>query len=326
MQPVLNRPRLLVRLFLATVAVVSGNAQAPAKPESVASGFKISDNVDFVLLDISVRNPGGGFVPGLGKQNFKVFEDGQAREIRHFGTFDGPATIGLVVDNSGSMANKRPEVVTAGLMFAKSSNKRDQFFVIDFNDSVTRGLPPGTAFTDNLQMLRNSLYFGQAQGQTALYDAVDYALKHLERASEQRRTLIVVSDGRDNASKISFSELMKDIGESRATVYTIGLYDPSNSDSNSRVLRKIAGISGGELFEPKGLGEIAPTFETISDDVRHRYTIGYVPDEENDKRQARQVRVVAHENDHKLRVRCRSTYRIPPSANLLAGVSASNDE
>ncbi len=293
----------------------------PVEPDA-GSDFKIFDNVDFVLLDVSVRNSGGDFVGNLTERNFEVLEDGHAREIKHFGAFDVPETIGLVVDNSGSMVYKRSEVVTAGLLFAKSSNKRDQFFVINFNDSVTRGLPSGIAFTDNLEMLRNSLYFGLPQGQTALYDAIDYALKHLQLGAEQRRTLIVVSDGRDNVSKIAFPDLLRTIEESRATVYTIGLYDASNGDSSPRVLRKIADVSGGEFFEPRGLSDIAPTFEKISQDVRHRYTIGFVPDERSDRRKNRQVRVVAAENGRRLKVRCRSTYRIPRLVPLGAGVSS----
>jgi len=151
--------------------------------------------VDLVLLDVGVRNPHGGFVSGLKKSSFQVFEDGRPREITHFASVDEPVTVGLVVDNSGSMRNKRPEVITAGLAFAKSSNPLDEFFVVNFNDSVVRGLPPALAFTDNLQILRAGLYYGQPSGQTALYDAVAYSLRHLEFGHRDKRTLIVVSDG-----------------------------------------------------------------------------------------------------------------------------------
>ncbi len=312
---------LLGSLVFPVVISIASNAQLPAATESNAQGFKISDNVDLVLLDVSVRDSSGGLVADLSEGNFQVFEDNHPRQISHFDAFDVPATIGLVVDNSGSMITKRAEVVTAGLAFAKSSNKRDQFFVVNFNDSVTRGLPPAIAFTDNLQLLRNSLYFGKPQGQTALYDAIAYALKHLELASEQRRTLIVVSDGRDNVSKLRLSELIKLIEESRAAIYTIGLYDPLSSELNPGVLRKISEISGGEFFEPKEQSEIAPTFQKISSDVRHCYTIGYAPNETTDKRQTRQVKVVAHANGRKLKVRSRSTYRIPDVSTLPANIS-----
>src|SRR5690348_10370710 len=163
--------------------------------------FTISDNVDLVLLDVGVRDTNGHFVASLNRSNFSVFEDGRKVEIRNFNTFDMPVALGLVVDNSGSMLEKRVGVINAGLAFARESNPGDQFFVVNFNDSVTRGLPPGVRFTDNLQMLRKALYFGVARGQTALYDALAYSLKHLELSSLQRRSLIVVSDGRDNVSE-----------------------------------------------------------------------------------------------------------------------------
>ncbi|MGC2660411.1 MAG: hypothetical protein WA324_20860, partial [Bryobacteraceae bacterium] len=111
----------------------------------------------------------------------------------------------------------------------------------------------------------------------ALYDAVAHALAHLERSHYQDRTLIVVSDGGDNVSKTSLAEVLNLIQASRATVYTIGLYDPFDRDQNPRVLRKFSKISGGEFFQPDSLNDIIPIFEKISSDIRSRYTIGYVP-------------------------------------------------
>jgi len=141
-------------------------SQSPREP------YTISDNVDLVLLDVSVKNPHGGYVSGLEKSNFQVFEDGHARKVTQFASADIPVTVGLVVDNSGSMRNKRPEVVTAGLAFAKSSNPKDEFFVVNFNNSVVRGLPPNVPFTDDLQILRAGLYYGEPVGQTAHHNKV----------------------------------------------------------------------------------------------------------------------------------------------------------
>ncbi len=280
--------------------------------------FTISDNVDLVLLDVGVRDSNKHFVANLNKNNFTVFEDGRKVEIRNFNSFDAPVTLGLVVDNSGSMAEKRVQVINAGLAFAKESNPGDQFFVVNFNDSVTRGLPPAVRFTDNLQMLRKALYFGIAGGQTALYDAVAYSLKHLELSSLQRRSLIVISDGRDNVSGMRFAELMRDMEASRATIYTVGLRDPDMDDLNSGVLRKISRVSGGEFFEPSELSQIEPMFHQISQDIRHRYTIGYVPDELNDRRTLRRVKVVVREGNRKLTVHARTSYNIAPAPHPAA--------
>ncbi len=309
--------RELTRIVIGSFAVV---ALAPLLlgQEKVPSGvFTISDNVDLVLLDASVKDARGGYVTGLTKNNFRVFEDGHAREITQFASVDTPVTVGLVVDNSGSMRLKRPEVILAGLAFAKESNSKDEFFVVNFNNAVTRGLPAHMPFTDDLQTLRNALYYGQPEGQTALYDAVGYSLKHLEYSHRDKRTLIIVSDGGDNVSSTPFPELLKLIEASRATIYTVGLYDPEDHDLNPGVLRKMSALSGGEFFHPT-LENIVPVFNKISEDIRNCYTIGYVPDEIGDKRVVRSVKVVATGDSRKLVVRTRTVYTTTPLANLVA--------
>jgi Ca-activated chloride channel homolog len=283
-----------------------------AAAQSAREPYTISDNVDLVLLDVSVKNPHGGFVSGLEKSNFKVFEDGHARTITHFASVDTPVTVGLVMDDSGSMRNKRPEVVMAGLAFAKSSNPQDEFFVVNFNNSVVRGLPPHVPFTDDLQILRAGLYYGEPVGQTALYDAIAYALKHLDQGHRDKRTLIVVSDGGDNVSQLSLSQLMAQVVASRATIYTVGLFDQGNPELNPGVLRKLAGVSGGEYFQPASLDQVLPVFEKISKDIRNRYTVGYIPDETGDQRAVRSVKVSAQEAGRKLSVKTRTNYSIPP--------------
>lgn len=280
--------------------------------------YTIHDNVNLVLLDVSVKDPRGGYVTGLQRRNFQVYEDGQPRDITHFESVDTPVTIGLVVDNSGSMRTKRPDVVLAGLAFAKQSNPKDEFFVVNFNNSVVRGLPPRMLFTDDLQTLRAALYYGQPAGQTALYDAVAYALRHLEYSHLEKRTLIVVSDGGDNVSNTGFPQLLKLIEASRASIYTVGLYDPDDHDLNPGVLRKMASLSGGEFFEPGKLADVLPVFDKISKDIRNCYTVGYVPDELNDKRTIRNIKVTAAEDKRKLLVRTRTTYITTPFADLVA--------
>jgi VWFA-related protein len=268
-----------------------------------------------VVLDVSVKDPHDGYVSGLHKEDFRVFEDGNQRAITQFGSEDLPVTVGLVVDNSGSMFRKRPEVIMAGLAFAKESNPRDDFFVINFNNSVVRGLPERTLFTDNLDALRAALYYGQPRGQTALYDAVAYALRHLELSHQERRALIVVSDGGDNVSRTPLRELMRLIEASRATVYTVGLFDPESNDLNPRVLRRFASASGGQYFQPN-LDEVVPVFANISKDLRNRYTLAFVPDNA-DPHSVRSVRVNAEMNGRKLLARSRTSF-IASAAPIMA--------
>jgi len=292
-------------------------ATACKAQESATSAYTISDNVSLVVLDVSVRDHAGRYVSGLTKKNFEVFDDHSPRQISQFASVDTPVTIGLVVDNSGSMLRKRPEVITAGLAFARQSNSQDEFFVVNFNNSVVRGLPERTLFTDNLQALRSALFLGEPRGQTALYDAVAYSLKHLEFSRQERRALIVVSDGGDNVSQTRLPELMRLIEASRATVYTVGLFDPEANDLNPGVLRRFASVSGGEYFQPT-LDEVLPVFNKISRDIRNRYTLAFVPAEMSDKRMVRTVKVIAQENGRRLYVRTRTSYSITPFSQLLA--------
>jgi VWFA-related protein len=284
---------------------------------NVSGAYTISDNVNMVVLDVAVQRPSDGYVTGLEKHDFKVFDDRAPRAICQFASVDTPVTIGLVVDNSGSMLRKRPEVITAGLAFAKQSNPKDEFFVVNFNNSVVRGLPDRTLFTDNLQALRNALYLGMPRGQTALYDAVAYSLKHLEYSQQERRALIVVSDGGDNVSQIRLPELLRLIEASRATVYAVGLFDPEATDLNPAVLRRFASVSGGVYFQP-ALNEVVPVFDKISRDIRNRYTLAFVPDQIADKHIIRKIKVTAQQNGQKLFVRTRTTYTLKPVSELLA--------
>jgi VWFA-related protein len=330
-----------IRIFLTTLAVVVTAAfvgtatqrsarlvssQPKPPPPSNQDVYTISDNVNLVLLDVSVRDPRGGYVTGLTKDDFRVFEDGHFQKITEFGSVDAPVTVGLVVDNSGSMRLKRPHVVLAGLAFAKESNPKDEFFVVNFNNRVLRGLPDRIAFTDDLQALRAALYYGIPTGQTALYDAIAYSLKHLELSRQDKRTLVVVSDGGDNVSRTSYPELIRLIEASRATIYTVGLFDLEDTDCNPKVLRKLAKVSGGQFFEPAKLEDVIPVFHKISDDIRNRYSIGYVPADLNTERPLRSVRVIAAKDHRKLDVRTRTAYTVTPFSDLVAQPSQSGGQ
>jgi Ca-activated chloride channel family protein len=294
------RAVLIISLF-AIVAPLRGVGQE-------LPDFRISDNVNLVLLDVSVKDADGGYATDLKRDNFQVFDNGQPRSITHFSSVDTPVTIGLIVDNSGSMRAKRSEVISAGLAFAKESNSQDEFFVVNFNDHVVQGLPKRVLFTDNLQILRRSLYYGEPMGQTALYDAVAYGLKHLQLSRRDKRTLVVISDGGDNVSATKFPDLLRLLERSRATVYTVGLYDPEDRNAHLAVLKKLSNISGGRFFQPATTADIAPVLSGIAQDIRNCYSLGYIPGEGNPNRTIHTVKVTARESGRKLVVRTRTTY------------------
>lgn len=284
--------------------------------------FTITATVRRVLLDVSVKNKQGAYVTGLARNDFHVFEDGRPQPILHFEAVDTPVTIGLIVDDSGSMREKRRAVIMAGLAFARESNPRDEFFVVNFNDSVRPGLPPGTNFSDNLQVLRAALFMGRPEGKTALYDAIGFGLRHLRKGVQPKKALIVVSDGGDNASTASESEILSLIRASEATIYTVGLFTEEDPDRNPRALRRIAHLSGGEYFNPPTASDVLPVFQKIAKDIRNRYTIAYAPDPKLDpaKNRERKIRVTANApGQGKLIVRTRTAYTLGPTPAVEGG-------
>ncbi len=274
-----------------------------------APEFTIHSRVERVLLDVSVKDARGGFIGGLGKDSFRVFEDGKPQQISEFAAGDIPVTVGIVVDQSGSMAPKRAEVRTAALTFAKESNPRDEMFVINFNDTVRRGLPKEVLFTDRMDLLRTALLAGVAEGRTALYDAIDVALKQLDEGREAKKTLVLISDGGDNASRHKLADVLRLTEETAATMYTIGVFDEDDPDRNPGLLRKLALISGGSAYFPRQLDEIVPICRGIARDIRNRYMLGYTPPSGTGAEGIRHIRVQAGAEGHgRPVVRTRTSY------------------
>jgi Ca-activated chloride channel family protein len=239
--------------------------------------FTISVSVDMVVLHATVRNRKGALVSGLGKGDFQVYEDGVLQQVESFSHEDIPVTVGLVVDNSRSMRPKRPEVISAVLAFARSSNAEDQMFVVSFNENVSFGLPEDTPFTDQEAQLQAALSKVAAVGRTALHDAVAAALEHLKKGNRDKRVLIVISDGGDNASKHNRAQIMAMAGQSDAIIYTIGVFDENDPDRNPRALKQLARATGGEAFLPRSVKDIFPICRQIARDIRNQYTIIYQP-------------------------------------------------
>ena len=198
------------------------------EPESGSYTFR--SEVRLVLLDVSVQARDGGAVSGLSKENFSVLENGRPQQITVFDHNDRPVTVGILVDESRSMTSKRVEVLTAAQTFVEESNRDDQIFVLNFNDKVTPGLPGGVLFSDSLPELRSALYRGFPEGKTALRDAVIAGLRQLELGQRDKKTLVVISDGGDNASEHTRRQMLDMVEGSIATIYTIGLFDVDDPD------------------------------------------------------------------------------------------------
>ncbi|HYP05934.1 MAG TPA: VWA domain-containing protein [Bryobacteraceae bacterium] len=271
--------------------------------------FRVSSDVEMVLLDVSVKDHDGGFVSGLKMSDFTVLENKTSQNLTVFQAQDVPVTVGLVVDNSGSVRNKKPEIVTAALTFVTNSNPNDEVFVVNFNDRVMMGLPDDIPFSADSRLLRQALLLNPARGRTALYDALMTALDHLEKGRLDKKTLVLISDGGDNMSQATKEELLRRAEESLVTIYTVGIYDLNDRDRNPGFLKELARITGGESYLPGESKELVPTCEKIAHDIRNRYTLGYVPSNRDFDGKPRKLRVMAAApNGKKYTVRTRTHY------------------
>lgn len=307
-----TRRCLVALFFLVFFSSVVRTQESPPAESRQTNPYTIRMDVEMVILRATVQNHKGVLVSGLGKKDFQVYEDGVLQHIAYFTHQDIPVTVGLVVDNSGSMGPKIPEVVAAALAFARSSNPQDQMFVVNFNEHVQFALPENTPFTDQPGQLEMALSRIKADGETALYDAMAAALEHLKSGNRDKKVLIVISDGGDNASQHNFAQIMAAARQSDAIIYTLGLFDENDPDKNPRVLKQLAKDTGGEAFLPETLKDVVPICEQIAHDIRNQYTIAYASTNEKQDGSYRVVAVkAATAEGGRLIVRTRPGYYAP---------------
>jgi VWFA-related protein len=296
-------------LFLVVLAGHAGYRAPQQQQDSDPESFRISVDVSLVVLHATVTDRQGGLVTDLSEPDFEVHEDGVPQRIRLFKNEDVPVTVGLVVDHSTTMQPKLAEVTAAARTFVRCSNRDDEMFVVNFNEVVTLEMPGGIPFTNRPAALESAIESRPTMGQTALYDAVAKALEVVQSGNRDKKVLIVVSDGGDNASTHSLGRVMKLAGLSSAVIYTIGLFDVKDPDRNPGVLRRLARATGGDVFLPEQPGEVVSICERIAHDIRHQYTIGYVPTNPSRDGAYHAIRVLARAKGRDgLSVRTRTGY------------------
>ena len=290
------------------------SAQQPIQPSSQASTnqdngtFVIRKDVDEVLLHATVVDDKQHIVTNLDKSAFTVYEDGKPQTIISFHHEDIPVAMGILIDNSGSMREKRMKVNQAALNLVRSSNPQDEVFVVNFNDEYYLDQD----FTNDLLKLKEALEKIDARGGTALYEAVVASADHLRRdAKLERKVLFVVTDGEDNASRESLEQAVKQLQEENSpSVYAIGILgDEEHPKRARRALEIIAQRTGGLAFFPKTLDEVDEISRQVAHDIRSQYTIGYKPTNPKGTGGFRQIRVEAKAKGHgKMSVRTKSGY------------------
>jgi Ca-activated chloride channel family protein len=300
------------RICLA-VAVLSWTTIGVASSAQIAPPI-LSIRTELVTVAVTVMDRHGVVVTGLGPEHFSVYDDGARRPIEFFSAEEVPATIGLLVDSSASMHGRGNGIGAAAEALAALRHPSDEFFTLNFNETVWPGLPPGVAFTRDVIELRAALAAAPARGLTALYDAVAQGLGHVRHGTWARKALIVVSDGGDNASTLTLRAVLSEARRGDAVIYAVSFHDPDNRDARPEVLKKLTRETGGRAFKVAGTGEAMQAFARIADEIRHVYTIGFAP-EETGRRGFRPIRVAVHARDRgTLTAHARAGYYAGPSA------------
>jgi Ca-activated chloride channel family protein len=290
----------------------AGTSSVPQSPDTSDSGvFIFRKQVEEVVLHATVVDDKQRIVTNLEKAAFTVYEDGRPQTITSFRHEDIPVAMGIVVDNSGSMREKRQKVNAAALNLVRSSNPSDEVFIVNFNDEYYLDQD----FTANINKLKEGLEKIEARGGTALYDAVVASADHLKGAKLDKKVIFVVTDGEDNASSESLEQAVRRLqAENGPTVYAIGILGEEEHPKRAkRALQVISERTGGIAFFPKTLDEVDAISRTVAHDIRSQYTIGYKPATPKNQGGYRQVKVDAHSRSYgKLTVRTKSGYYAGP--------------
>jgi VWFA-related protein len=287
----MNRKNKLVRFAALSVVVTAiasaciwtGGAdaqqigQAPPSPQKQKADVVMP--VDMVVLHAVVTDKRGVMVNNLPPETFRAFEDKVEQKLEVARQEDMPVSVGLVIDNSGSMHDKRAKVNAAALTFVEASNPNDEAFVVNFNDDFyidTQG-----EFTSDVKDMKDALEKIDARGSTALYDAIIGSLDHLKKAHKDKRVLLVVTDGEDTASRSTLANVVSEIQHSDVLVYTVGVFAKDEGKSTVRKARKaledIAEASGGLPYFPEEVSDTIDICKQIAHDIRYQYTLAYYP-------------------------------------------------
>ena len=253
-------------------------AQKPLEPKPGQDEYRISVDVDLVMVHASVVDRVGQLVTDLKRENFVVLEDGVEQLLAVFLREDTPVSLGLVIDNSGSMAPRLEQVNRAALLFVRTSNPNDEAFVVTFNDYVFVDEQAG--FTSDLAELERRLKRAPPRGQTALYDAIRASTDLLRRGHRDKKVLLVITDGEDNVSADSFDLVMRYVQQSNAALYAVGLLEdelPVVARRARRALTELTEATGGGAYFPKKVEDVEAVCQAIAREIRNQYTLGYAP-------------------------------------------------
>ena len=281
----------------------SSTQATPDKPQVAKKSAKsMKVDVDMTLVNVTVTDPYGRLVTGLEQNNFRVFEDNTEQEVVRFSSEDVPISIGVIFDMSGSMADKFEKSRLAAVQFFKTANPQDEFCLVDFNDRAQLASP----FTPSVEELQDRLMYSSAHGQTALFDGIYLGLSQMKGAQNPKKALLIISDGGDNHSRYSETDVHKYLKEADVQLYAIGIFDQDEyktveEKEGPELLTDMTELTGGRTFTVANLSDLPDVASKISMELRNQYVLGYRPSD-----RARDGRW------RKIKVRLRPPKGLPP--------------
>jgi Ca-activated chloride channel family protein len=299
--------------LLASCFVWAQTAAPPATPEDPT----FSVNTRLVELPVTVVSKEGKLVTDLPQKSFKVFENGVEQPIKLFRHEDVPISLGIIIDNSGSMREKRQKVETASLDLVRASNPQDEVFIVNFNDDPFLDVP----LTNDIKKMEEGIARIDSRGGTAMREAIDSSMTYLKKEGHrQKKVLLVITDGNDNASTISLEKLVSRAQQNEVLVYSIGLLNEEERREArlaKRALDSISRDSGGVAFYPKSPAEVDAIALQVAHEIRNQYTIAYSPSVQEMDGSFRQIKVTVSSPGHPV-VRTRTGYYATPDSSKKA--------
>ncbi|MBZ5582629.1 MAG: VWA domain-containing protein [Acidobacteriia bacterium] len=289
-------------------------ARTVPPPPQDSTGAVFRADTRLVVCHTTVVDKAGHFVMNLPQSAFTIYENGAQQQIRKFKREDVPVSMGLIVDNSGSMRDKRQRVEAAALALVRDSNPEDEVFVVNFNDEAYMDLPHNRDFTSDIKEMEEALTRIDSRGGTAMRDAIRMSIDWLKKAHKDKKVLVVVTDGNDNSSVVNQEDLVRAAQQSEVLIYSVGLLgeeERREAKRAQRALRELADATGGEAFFPKEVSDVDKIAHQVARDIRSQYTIQYTPTNTAMDGTYRQIKVTVNAPGRPA-VRTRSGYYATP--------------
>lgn len=267
----------------------------PGRP--IKQGVTLHIDVDLALVNVTVADPYNRLVTGLELDNFRIFEDNIEQEIVNLSSEDVPISIGVILDRSGSMANKLGKAKEAALQFFRTANPEDEFFLVSFNERAELLSP----FTSSVEDLQSRMLSSSAKGSTALLDAIYLGLTQMRSARNAKRALLIISDGGDNHSRYTEKDIKRLVREADTQLYSVGIFDPFEYRSRTpeelngpSLLNELTELTGGRAFTVENLNELPDIAAKIGMELRNQYILGYRPSHKAHDARWRKIKIKLH--------------------------------